>query len=98
MNITITKLTLIKEFYRKFDDYYSAYVLPFLILLALLNNISVLLILQKSLRVRLSIVTHIRAFYIAFAIGEINMVVSYFLRKFLGMIRSNLNLIIKVFV
>ena len=88
MNITIPKLTLIKEFYQKFDAYYSAYVLPFLILLALLNNISVLLILQKSSRVRLSIVPHIRAFYIAFAIGEINMVASYFIRKFLGMIRS----------
>ncbi len=90
MNSTISDIYYLRHLYKTVDDYYSAYILPIVIVIALLNNLSILLILQKSIRVQLPIVSHIRVFYIAFAIADINMLLSNSGKKFLGIFKISI--------
>ena len=71
--------------YLKFEEYFSLIPLPVFIILAIVNNIIVCWILLKSERVQLPITTHIRIFYIVFAIGDMNIALSTFMGMFFGM-------------
>ncbi len=81
-----TGLEIWKNLVFKVHYSFAAYFLPILTLFSLVCNALVCLIMVKSRGVKARIWKHIRIFYICFAIEDINIVIPFYLLRFLGMI------------
>ncbi len=70
----------------RIDNYATAYVLPIFISQSVIGNSFVCWIMLKSSKLKSIIWPHIRIYYFCFAFGDMNLVLSYYLSKYLGMI------------